>query len=431
MNTGICLRRPGETAYGRYRRFVVANPLCSLSSLKKITSLDISHAEKQFCDKHAIDYIEPSNCFGSLKIFPIRACDYCYQSGHHSKYFNCHWLDICPVHNRKIISNCCACGESWPILAEILKRQCSVCGRKICLNDLKRCGAFNVEQFKEKIYPLLELEEIFNSTQLMDLYSSFGSEDTSNWRRSDTFISSTLPSTMVGFFPRVKNFFNSLNVNNFTQSQVVTFDLEGKPPSLLAWSKKVDGVVENVITGISKQLLSWLSIRNKNMDVINSHELQRGVPYLLKEYPPDLITYSVWRIVIDPNLKTPFKRNALKNIYQGRYHLAPTPMTVCGPQQMSNHEIGNAKYSYFNPWSDCHSVVLPPLGLIDIVYRMDLVDCFKRISTFIAGYTSNENMGTMNSREQEDCYSGSMLLMLNRTKNILQLSFIPSELSLV
>ena len=431
MNTGICLRRPGETAYGRYRRFVVANPLCSLSSLKKITSLDISHAERKFCDKHAIDYVETSNCYESLKTFPVSACDYCYLSGHHSKYFACHWLDICPVHNRKITYICSACGKNWPSEAEILKRHCSVCGRKVCLNDLKSCGAFNIELFREKVDPLLELEEVFNSTKFMDLYSSFGSEDTSNWRRSDTFISSTLPSTMVGFFPRVKNLFNSLKIYNLNLSQVVSFDLEDKPPSLLAWSKNVDGVVESATNGISKQMLSWLSQRNQSMDVINTHELHKGVPFLLKEYPPDLISYSVWRIVIDPNLKSSFKTNTLRNIYQGRYHLAPTPMTVCGPQQMSNHEIGNAKYSYFNPWSDCHSVVFPPLGLIDIVYRMDLVDCFKRISTFIAGYTTNENMETMNSREQEDCYSGSMLLMLNRTKNILQLSFIPSELSLV
>jgi hypothetical protein len=428
MNTGISLRKPGETTYGRYRRLVLANPSSSLSSFKKLTALDISYAEKKFCEKHAINYVEPSNSVRLLKPFAIRACDYCFLSGHHSKYFACRWLDICPVHDRKITLFCSGCGKNWPSEAEIMKRQCGICGRKVCLNDLKSFGAFNIELFREKVGPLIKLEEIFNASQFMDLYSSFGSEETSNWRRSDTFISSTLPSTILGLFPHVKSIFNSLKISNFNLSQVVSFDLEDNPPSMLAWSKQVGGVVENTIDSLSQKILSWLSKRNKSIDVINTRDLHRGVPYLLTQYPPDLITYSVWRIIIDPNLKASFKRHALNNIYQGRYHLAPTPMTVCGPQHMPNHQVGNAKYSYFNPWSDCHSIVLPPLGLIDMVYKMDAMDCFKRISKFIVEYTTNENMETKNSREKEDCYSGSMLLMLNLTKNVLHLSFIPSEL---
>lgn len=430
MNTGLSLRRMGETSYGRYRRFVLANPIMTPFCLSNISKIDIASAEKQFCARQKINYIEPSNVVKPFKDSLIRACDACFQSGYHSKYFACLWLTHCPLHGREISETCSECAQAWPTESEMLTRDCKICGRSTRLTELKRVNAFDRDLLNRNINTLIELENLYNSGHFWDSYSSFGSDDTSNWHRSDTFYSATTSSTLLGFFPHAAKLFRSLNICDTEPCLLCSFDI-GESPSLSTWSRNLEGSVDCAVNSISNAIYRSLLKRSNNFCVIDTQSLKKDLRQLKLTYSVDSIAYSMWRLIVAPKSRMTFKQSVLRRISREYRYLVPTPMTMFGRQGTTQDQIGNSKYSYFNPWTEAQSIVYPPLNLIELIYKIDLVTCFKAVHNFLDLHSTAEELPFTGVRSIQECYSGNILIMLNaQGKKNIEIAFLASALKL-
>lgn len=429
MNTGLSLRRFGETSYGRYRRFVLANSLITSYGLSKISSVKIAATEKDFCEKYRIEYIEPCDMIGPSKSSSIRACDYCLKSGYHSKYFACQWLKYCPVHSREISDRCSECGQPWPSESEMLSRNCKTCGRWTRLSDLKDTRAFEVELFKYKFGPLVELEFLYNSSHFWDLYSSFGSEETSNWHRSDSLYSATLPDSFTSFYPHIKPIFVSLRASRMEPYQVSSFDID-ESISLLEWSKKVGDVVDKAIKAVSRLIRRKYAGESLSINPIDAEHLNSDAMTLIKTFGVESLSYSVWRLIIDPQIRQTYKQRTLRTLYNGYYHLKPTPMNLYGAQGNAADQLANLRYSYHDPWTHGCSIACPPPNLVGLVYKIDLIACFNEVHRYFDGFLGNSDANGAVFLPSRESYSGGVLMKLKSDKRSIELSFPKSLNSL-
>lgn len=405
LNTGLCMRRTGETSYGRQRRFILANPAIKTPRKSSILDSDIGRIERRFCDRYGIPYIEPSDV-GSQRDHLIRACDRCFQIGHHSKYFTCQWLTRCPVHGRTLSTSCSGCGAAWPVGSDMLNRNCKVCGRSTRLADLSFNNAFDIKLFEKKISPLLELENIYKFSHFLDFYSFRGSDSTSNWHRSTSFFSDRLPRALSLFSLQAAGLFHDLGARQAQHAKVCSFGAEGRlAPS--EWSKQIDAACEKAVKDISKKIRKRYAV---NSSLIDNQEILKGLPPLLRSCSASSLAYSIWIFLVDPRVRLARKQQALRLRSDRLPFLIPIPMTVCGPTQETLTQVLNSKYSYLNPWTAVESCLYPPVSLVEFIYRRDLIACYKTIHEFYAGQV--KNCSDYPSPESE-CYGGDLLIKFN------------------
>lgn len=150
INTGLLLRRPFESDYSAYRRFLIANQTQSLLSLragleKKLPTVygtrchlpDLAQLwEQQFCNQYKIPYHSP--IVTSKRRPHLRNCPTCASLGYHSYLFQYPWFCFCPIHHKPLVQICSTCHQLWPNLSDLKtkKTSCSMCGIHYDINKL-------------------------------------------------------------------------------------------------------------------------------------------------------------------------------------------------------------------------------------------------------------------------------------------------------
>ncbi|MBL1320727.1 MAG: hypothetical protein COA63_006650 [Methylophaga sp.] len=164
LNTGLLLSRPGESAYARYRQFLIANNGLSFQELTKelkrkflITKPNIFNpTEPYFLAKCAtkleheyieVNYRNKTKSYSDLigKYRPKRCCNKCASVGYHCDLFDMPWIRKCPIHNENLTERCNRCNQLWPTASELRLNKCPTCGVKISIQDLLKTTTNNTD----------------------------------------------------------------------------------------------------------------------------------------------------------------------------------------------------------------------------------------------------------------------------------------------
>lgn len=170
LNVGLLLRKPGESPYARYRRFLIANN--SIAFIKIRAELEkyycrgdikISRAcsgpynpaecaaelEEQFIQRYAL---KRQSCTKLLKQYhPKQCCNSCAAIGFHCELFDLPGFDICPIHGERLTERCGECGLRWPTAYQLVARNCIKCGTRATVQDLLNAGLENTSSYYQKI----------------------------------------------------------------------------------------------------------------------------------------------------------------------------------------------------------------------------------------------------------------------------------------
>lgn len=149
MNTGIILRRLGESSYCRFSRFLTANQSCDIKTFKSLFQESKIHksyltpnnnrntegwltiASRIFEEKYIKKSLLKKQKYYSklLKGYrPKKSCNSCAKSGFHTNIFDYDWLSICPIHFEELTSRCNLCNNQWPTPHELIFKKCKQCG---------------------------------------------------------------------------------------------------------------------------------------------------------------------------------------------------------------------------------------------------------------------------------------------------------------
>jgi len=167
LNTGLLMRKPGESGYGRYRRFLIANNSTHLKlkpKKKKTTSWGnniyeyrlakfAAHLENRFLKRSGLKVYNHTIAI-KKQYRPVKCCPLCLKAGFHSYVFDYEWLHYCPVHKTKLIDLCPECNLVWPTYSELNSRNCTTCGYKI--NFKKSANCINQSNEQYEVFNLIE-----------------------------------------------------------------------------------------------------------------------------------------------------------------------------------------------------------------------------------------------------------------------------------
>lgn len=196
MNTGILLRRPGESNYGRYRRFLISNFMLFGRS-QSFRKMLITQAEavlesqgKTIQSIHSWPYlaglVEDSKVYDmGLKRYHYiesseirglaikRNCQECSRKGYHTRIFDQPWCLRCPIHDVKLTKTCARCGRDWPSISKMGYNDCRGCGVFISNSELLEAGAFE-ERESYKVFELTNqiIEPLYKRNTTITLSSS-------------------------------------------------------------------------------------------------------------------------------------------------------------------------------------------------------------------------------------------------------------------
>lgn len=142
FNTGVHFRQPYESYYSKYRRFLSANPACRINDITgdidrrylKAFDLELIYNELSQKEKSLPSFEMPLDYTNSIEYRITKNCPTCSSSGYHSYLYEYTWLTECPEHKTKLVDSCPSCHKAWPTIKELIKRDCSVCGRHININ---------------------------------------------------------------------------------------------------------------------------------------------------------------------------------------------------------------------------------------------------------------------------------------------------------
>ncbi len=159
-NTGMSLRRPGESLYSMYRRFLIVNKgsiFNSQTSRKALIELanvtlgdyDASLRSVELfsrieCEIVGVNSLAKSSMLSPITFFAksIKNCDECSKIGFHSELYNLPWITRCPVHKTDLSTRCGTCNKVWPVVSKLLGSDCETCGVKITFSKLCERNAF-------------------------------------------------------------------------------------------------------------------------------------------------------------------------------------------------------------------------------------------------------------------------------------------------
>jgi hypothetical protein len=103
----------------------------------------------------------------------IRNCPECAQVGYHCGYYSAKWMTKCPIHDLELTMKCPDCMDWWPSFSDLRLRKCKTCGVRQSTKLLKARGAFESDNYSEKIFLLSEYfeDEIFEIENNIAEYS--------------------------------------------------------------------------------------------------------------------------------------------------------------------------------------------------------------------------------------------------------------------
>ena len=188
------MRKPCESHYAQYRRFLISNSGVpkSYNYIRDLLASKLDHDNKKFLREHylAINFIYQSekNNFSNddneqIKKIPpniYRNCPMCSEIGFHTDLFNMPWITYCPVHLKRLETCCHLCKKPWPSFSMVSRTSnCRGCGVDISFKRLIELGAFsdkrqfNVISFVNKLHQLDSLYPIKSATLIYQVDHHF------------------------------------------------------------------------------------------------------------------------------------------------------------------------------------------------------------------------------------------------------------------
>ena len=156
VNTGLLLRRPYESNYAAFRRFLVANQFETPTGLKaELQACGESSAripgkpwiapkaqewERRFCSANGLAFTSATPIDHRD---PLRNCPVCAAQCYHSFLFQYPWATKCPIHDQALTTTCPSCKQPWPSPSELLKRYCRYCSARLSLAHLAGSNSFS------------------------------------------------------------------------------------------------------------------------------------------------------------------------------------------------------------------------------------------------------------------------------------------------
>ncbi len=186
LNTGILLKKPGESVYARYRRFAIANhglhvsyqairmALIAQSSCRgysgRITSVQLAqeYEKNRICEDSL--RVETPIFAASVTTVIKKNCVRCAEVGYHSDVFDILWVSTCPIHNEPLTYKCTNCNNTWPTAYTLYSHDCNVCGVRLSTDKLVARGAFRDQEGYESLSKLHEVFRV-DRAKYPDTYS--------------------------------------------------------------------------------------------------------------------------------------------------------------------------------------------------------------------------------------------------------------------
>jgi len=182
--TGLVFALPGESFYSRLRRvyesnlsqkrfgtgFIInsfnwINPetglIKTMGSSEKIHKLMYESEKLRFkkgdLENQNFKVFKHSSTF-IKKYKPLKHCKECAKEGFHSILFDHDWINICPIHDVKLLGKCPECERIWPTISQLKKRKCEICGLTPGRTQLNKKYTSGLQAYK----PFLRLEYFIN-----------------------------------------------------------------------------------------------------------------------------------------------------------------------------------------------------------------------------------------------------------------------------
>lgn len=133
INVGRLFARPRESAYAILRRILSVNPGVSYLDIDGALRAALPNRHSPFDRLFGLaDHERHTSLANDNKLYRTsykRQCPICASELYHTDIYALEWLTRCPIHNVELTSTCPVCGQSWPRLTDIDKRDCPSCGR--------------------------------------------------------------------------------------------------------------------------------------------------------------------------------------------------------------------------------------------------------------------------------------------------------------
>ena len=173
LNFGLLLRKPAESRYAQYRRFLIVNHSLYVNN-GRITRALRKYASRYFnidCKGILVSdlssqvenqILKSKGKQPELQLLKtshnprvIKNCSLCSKNGFHSEAFNLDWVLVCPIHMESLTPRCDVCLQKWPTCSKLLSTNCKGCGAKLTVSDLLEQNAYRYDDKYQVIKELL------------------------------------------------------------------------------------------------------------------------------------------------------------------------------------------------------------------------------------------------------------------------------------
>lgn len=319
INTGLLLRRPYESEYSAFRRFLVANRFTGTKDLKaefdQVGILSQAAArrrgptpfplmaeaarlwEEQFCLANGLSETPGQTMQHMNHREPLHNCPVCAAQCYHSSFYQIDWVTTCPLHHRPLSTLCPTCKLPWPKPSELLNRRCAQCSARLTPTDLVKSGAFAQAvdtRFFDQVFAAIKTHD--QSHELNFSCGHVGDHHFSE-HHSVSVHNHAWPSLVAYGDPSLIAAFHAFGAN-LTPACDLVFQIKARRTEDLSSSSHAYWQ-ELVLRQFHKDLLSQLNRRFHNANIGES-----VFPSFNSLYSPALIPNlcrAVWRIILAEN----------------------------------------------------------------------------------------------------------------------------------
>jgi len=413
LNLGKGLKRPYESKYSAFRRFLISNPTLSSSALKKISTSKIwDTINYKIPDKYNLKHINNYHIYGVNDV--KTHCPICAQQSYHCDLFQLPWITKCPIHKVPLVDNCPSCKKPWPNVDEMIYRECLVCGKEIDYSNLIKSGKYNDESLYDAIDRLFDFVT-FKYNEDVRLVCSFSNH-------SDRYMhldpnNSIFPSYQKCRYPIINNELKELEVpiSKINSKHFKIYEVEQ-----LQDSYKTEHSVYSGLSWISdvryKALLHIVRCielaapKHHQLEIFDFAELKQLELKSMMPLCPYCVAFSSWfhRITGIPHRYRVNMRNPLANLVERSmiYHpFNPVPMDYLYCDEKNYKTSLN-----FQKW----------------LYHKDLLACFINIFNFynrnLKPFLTGENQKIEDSNIlkdlRDDIYTDNTVVCFPDLKNL-------------
>lgn len=420
LNTGLNLRKPLESRYNAYRRFLIFNCFYDQKMITKELKKNFARVvnsdgydslatgkskiripdncmplaeifEESVCKESGIKYSKPKIVWGRKQ---IRNCPECARICYHCYLYDLKWIVRCPLHGNLLTLNCPDCGEPWPKVYELKNRRCQCCGTHIKFETLVKTNSFSMipnlsslDRIEKEIEKYLQLKvgTTLSAEQGSHIWKSHHSLDIQ---------SSYFPAVAAYNCSSLKIILQEILIG-VPNMKVKTFNMkEAENESLLLGKKKslnIESVQRDVLNKIYSECKKRYSVDFKEIELGKNHQsyreskiedfLQTVVANWVKTC--GITWYESWRWWCDDcslygeyyPYEKPLKPSVMESLIFTTCHIKP-----------SRHQIKNT------------SSIQLPISMQEWLYKCDLWKTFQSVLYYIDAlkYSSIRNKSADN-----------------------------------